>query len=195
MPFSYGILCEGDSDLYTLEIICRRVAEIHDSEINLISDVSEPVNGPVSKANIKAKTRLFIANGANFGIYVADLDKGTIDKSRLFKDSIEAVDTLWMEGAVIGVPNPHLEEWLIKDEDFIKNQLDLNRSSPLPHPAESPKNRMKQLVSQNGPDELTVGEFRKIVAEGMNLDTLISKSPSFSAFVRSMNTALNYLKR
>lgn len=195
MPFSYGILCEGDSDLYTLEIICRRIAEMHGREVRLDSSISEPVNGPVSKTNIKAKTRLFMANSVDFGVYVADFDKGTIDKIRLFKESIEAVNTIWLEGAVIGVPNPHLEEWLIKDEDFIKNELGLNRSSPLPHPTESPKNRMKQLVSQNGPDELTVGEFRRIIAEGMSLDILINKSPSFSAFVKSMKTSLNYLNR
>ena len=188
--FQYGLLCEGGNDIPALQTLIERVAMLYDADLYLNNNLSQPASGPISKPVIRVRTKLFIANSLDLGVYVADYDKAKPDRRSLIVKTLQDIDKTWYEKSIIGVPEPHFEEWLLADEDLIKGILNLDHTKPLPFIDRPPRDRLLSLVSSYG-DVLTVGEVRLTIASKANLNTLVGKSPSFSKFTKSMCKVIN----
>lgn len=191
MHFSYGLLSEGDSDLLSLDIIIRRLGARIGHSFVQNSELSIPVSGPISKTNVRLRTYAFIEANLDLGFYLADDDRGNVDKKQMITENIDHVNSRWVERSVIGIPQPHMEAWLIADQDTIKNYLGISSGKALPHSDQQPKSRLKSLVTEYGEEQLTLGELRKILADTMNIDIVMSRDSSFAAFESSIRSAIN----
>jgi len=194
MNLSYGLLCEGDSDLSALSIIIQRLGERLGHDLIISLDQSNPVSGPISKVSVKLRTTAFLQANLDLGFYLADNDKGEIGKLQMIRTNVETVNQAWFNRSVIGIPDPHMEAWLIADQDTVKNYFGIPADQPLPFAGQQPKPRMSSLVSSYGEEQLTVGEFRRILASTMNIEHVIHHDSEFATFEGNIRAALNFVE-
>lgn len=186
---------EGTTDI-SLQVLVERHAQARGFELSFDKDLSKPFNGPLSDVAVKIRTRKNFSQGAmDLAFYFADKDRGEFNKFEHIRDAIKSVDNAYLLKSVIGIPDPHMEAWLLADEDIVKQIFGLPGDEPLPFPElePQPKSRLQALTSQCGDTELTPPLARSRLAESCNLTTLEQKSASYRQFIRRFNTFLNGL--
>jgi hypothetical protein len=196
MDLRYGILSEGDSDLTALQIVIERITSELGHTLRLDSSASIPVSGPITPAGVKLRTDLFNSKGLDIGVYFADKDKETTGSKRtMIRDAIKASSEEWLERSAIGIPDPHMEAWMIADEDTLKNYLGIDGPESLPFGHLDAKERVTNFASNYGPIDLTQMVLIRYMAENMDLRVVKNRSQSFQDFCSSLQGALAYLQR
>lgn len=184
MTTKYALISEGVSDVYSIRIICQRLALLEGREIELDDDLSHPANGPITENMVKIRVKQFYSNDVIFGVCLSDTDKNKYnEKITSLNNMVRKAQPVWYDKIVIGSPCRNLEAWLLADEDCVKKQLSLDGAKALPFRSESdPKNRLLQLAAKYGDDSLTPQSLRKLLAEQMDLEIVAKKNNSFSKF-------------
>lgn len=196
MIIKSGILCEGTSDYSIIGLILLdRLVARSNHKLDMVQSLSVPVNGPITREHVRLRTGMFIAQSISVGFYFADQDRCPYDKQLKIKEWIEQKDENWINHSVIAVPKPHMEAWLLADEDTVKHILRLDATKPLPHPKKEPKDRLMMLVKDSSDEGLTASEVRTQLAASMNLDIVISKMPEFRALDRRLSQVIIELSR
>lgn len=183
-----GIAYEGGEDGEIIASIVRRIAE----EKNLTFDhfVSEsPHTAIVEMAGIYAKR--FSKMNFDIGIFCTDQDKAPKSRTSEIREKIQASAPEFLDKSAIGVPIPHIEAWLLLDEDLIKEIFNLNGSSPVPYPEMSPKDRLTRLYSESPIDDELESEVRVRIAKRMNIRRCCQKDRSFNSFINEIRRALS----
>lgn len=185
MPLKYIIVGEGSSDIYSLEIICNRIAEEISVELEFDKRNSEPVTGPIGIDALKVRLMPTIFAERYIATCFSDVDANTFNgKIHKLKEWAQvarpdAADTR----IACGAPDRNLEAWLIADEDCVKNILGLPGDKSLPFPEEDdPKLKLERLVTEYGDDSLSLVNMRKKLAAQMNFRIVRQKNRSFKKF-------------
>lgn len=194
MVFSCGLLCEGTSDYSTVGLILlKRIAQSHGHEISLIDDLSIPVNGPISKAQVKLRTAEFHKRSVDIGIYLADQDDSSDNKQQNIESWISQKSPTRLDQSVIAIAHPHMEAWLLADENTVKHILSLSHTQALPHPKMAPKPRLQMLVMDSSDAGLTVSEVRSLIASQADLSIVANKCSDFGRLDKRLGQLLNSL--
>lgn len=180
----YALISEGNSDKYTLEIICDRLASLVRKRVSIVNDLSLPINGSITKLAIKLRLELMDNEDVDFGVCLSDVDKGNYnEKIARLSSWIEGSNTRWYENFVIGAPDRNLEAWLLADENCVKNILGLDGSSPIPFGEEvDPKKRLTRLANEFGPESITPQQLHTQIASDMDIEIVRRRNNSFNKF-------------
>jgi hypothetical protein len=195
--YKYGYICEGEYDVGALQTLIERYAlEEKQVDIEVVRELCKPTNGPVSKSAVNMRTRLFQDKAVDLCFYFSDKDKGDQDKLSHITEGIESVDRNMLDIAIIGIPAPHFEAWLLCDDSAAKDLFNLQGDQALPFSelASNPKSRLIKLADKYGDEILTPQEARRKLAEKVNIRILIHNDPTFQSFVNSFNAALAFLQ-
>lgn len=195
MSIEYALISEGVSDVYSIQIICQRLASLEDKEIRLNDELSRPANGPITENIVRLRVGQFSSNSVAFGVCLSDTDKNRYnEKMALLNGMVEKTDSAWHDRIAIGSPCRNLEAWLLADEDCVKKILSLDGAKALPFGSENdPKARLLRLAAQYGDDSLTPQGLRKQLAERINLEIVAKKNSSFAKFKDNFSRILRVL--
>ena len=193
MSRKYIIVSEGSSDVYSLRIICERIAIDKGKEIELDTHKSEPIRGPIGQTVVKIRLNPSAMTEDYLAICFSDTDASRFnDKNRTVKKWIEKARPDAIDRIACGTPERNLEAWLIGDEDCVKNLLNLPGDRPLPFNDETdPKRRLTRLVAEYGGDSMSLPRARKELAERMDFGTVARRNNSFKKFLEDFERILN----
>lgn len=195
MEITYALLREGSSDI-ALKTIVERYAQTRSVQLIFNEGLSKPFNGPLGEQTVKIRTRSnFDTNAVEIAFYFADKDKGDFNKLESIQNAVKAVNELYLSRSIIGIPDPHMEVWLLADQNAVKAVFGLAGDQPIPHDDVEPKKRLELLSNEYGSDELTPPEARKKLAEALDLSVVERNCPSFNNFIQHFNEYLNSRNR
>jgi len=191
MDITYALLREGSSDI-ALKTIVERYAQTRGHTLIFNEALSKPFNGPLGEQTVKIRTRNnFDDSTVEMAFYFADRDKGEFNKLESIENAIRSVNELYLAKSIIGIPDPHMEVWLLTDQNAVKAVFGLVGDRPVPHSDVEPKKRLELLSNEFGSDELTPPEARKKLAETLDLGVVERNCPSFNNFIQHFNEYLN----
>lgn len=137
-------------------------------------------------------TKRFSNNGRELVVFLTDGDGG----SNTHQDIVDKINSSAPELlpiSAIGIAEPHLESWVVADEDIVKAIFNLEPSKALPFPQMKPKDRLISIHSCSN-YEGTLDEAKITIASNSNLQKVSRQCGDFSTFIQSMNAAINYIE-
>lgn len=184
-----GIAYEGPLDTSYVEILVSRM-------------LAEKGYGIADLDAVQARTAItkyvpvyahrFSGSGRELLVFLTDSDDGANTKQDILDKLNEARAELLPISAV-GIASPHIESWVIADEDVVKSVFGLEGSEPLPYPSLKPKDRLISIYSNSDYDG-TLDDAKIEIASSANLSQIARKCSGFADFTRGINDALNYLQ-
>ena len=193
VQIKYSLISEGSSD-WVLRTIVERYAIFHNFDLVINESLSKPFNGPLGEARLRIRTRSnFDSDAVELGLYFTDKDKDRegFDKLKFIEDTIRSVQEVYLTKSVTGIPDPHLEAWLLSDQNAVKKVFGLRGEDPIPFSDRPPKSQLESLANTCGGDDLTPPEARKRLAEELDLSVLERNSQSFNQFIHRLKAFLN----
>lgn len=191
MAYDYVLIGEGTSDIYSLSILCERIADCCGESIKMIEEFSKPVNGPITKNIIKVRLNQIKNIDVDLLICIADTDRGNnSSKIHSLLRMIEDCEVAWASKTIVGSPDRNLEAWLLEDEDCVKRILSIDGTRPLPFRSDDPKNRLVRLACQYGDDSINPKSLRIMLAKELNLGLVKRRSISFKRFMDEFHRIL-----
>src|ERR1700689_1060539 len=140
-PAKVGICFEnGITDLSFLKAVSERILHNCGVKPTFVSEI--PARSGII-GSIPANARiLFELRKADLVIFATDEDcskKDGIKRADQITDKIKSVNPLYLTRSILAVASPHIEKWLLLDEDVVKHTYGLQGSKPLPNRKMSPK--------------------------------------------------------
>lgn len=184
-----GIAYEGPLDTqYVTTLVSRMLTEKGYG----ISDLDIVQARTAITKFVPVYAKRFSDNNRDLLVFLTDSDGGAHTRQGII-DKINSSKAELLPISVIGVAEPHLEGWVIADEDSVKSVFGLDASQPLPHPLMKPKDRLISIHSSSDYDG-TLDDAKITIASNSNLQTISRRCNDFSLFVQSINDALNYIE-
>ncbi len=137
-------------------------------------------------------TRRFSDNGRELIVFLTDGDGGSNTKTDIV-DKINSSKPELLPISAVGIAEPHLESWVIADEDSVKSIFGLDASRPLPYAQMKPKDRLISIHSSSSYDG-TLDDAKITIASSSNLQKVSRQCNDFSLFMQSINDAINYIE-
>lgn len=189
-----GLLYEGTLDEKPLEVIIEKVIGLVGRQgVHNIKFISRPASGSI-EGYIKSSAILFYDTyNCNLAFFIADTDGDDKKISRIRASVSKHCRKINSSSVnVVGCPDPELEQWLIDEENAIKQVFSLPSVKPLPfNEIAHPKERLQKIISIYNRDiTVTRSELYAKVVNLMNLDKLRMNSPSFKSFYNSIQKAI-----
>ncbi|HET7060150.1 MAG TPA: hypothetical protein VFH99_02435 [Candidatus Saccharimonadales bacterium] len=184
---------EGNTDI-SLKIILERHAVSRGCSLIYNEELSKPFNGPLSKVALRIRTKKnFDSGDVDMAFYFADRDKGDYDKLEYIQQEIGAVNGAYLLRSIVGIPDPHMEAWLLADENAVKRVFGIAGEQPVPFANLPPKDRLNALSNKAGDTELTPPIARRKLAKSCNLNLVERRNRSYNQFIGRYNDFLNSL--
>ncbi len=184
-----GIHCEGYLDELITKVLIKRILREEGVDSDIEFRVSHADTG-LTDRSIKAAVSLFgdIKPPCNLAVFITDQD-GNTDKLRNLTSMIKnQIDGLFDDYAILACPEPNIENWLLKEEDAIKNIFLLDAANQLPESNISePKARLKTIIKIFNKD-LTKNhnDICFEITKLLNISKLKSVDRSFDCFHSSL---------
>jgi len=185
-----GIAFEGGNDGELIATIVRNVLDPYGYTFEYFSPETP---GTAILDYIPSYTRRFVDSSVDMGIFCTDQDDSTVSRRNYIRDKVKLTDAAFLQKAIIGVPNPHIEAWLLIQDSVVKNILGIDGSLPLPHHELSPKDRLTALYSESEYIK-SRNDLRIEIAQGLDIDICCRKSSDFNAFVQDIRHVVSSLK-
>lgn len=188
MALKYALIREGSSD-EVLKILVEKYGESKGLKFECSDQHSKPFKGPLANTLLRIRTMdIFDVANLDCAFYFTDKDRGDFNKIEKIEEAITSVNSLHLQKSIIGIPDPHMEAWLLADQDNVKAVFRLDGTKPLPYSDLEPKSRLENLCRNSDDTELTPPEARKRLATGADLNKTARSCPSFNSFVGKFNT-------
>jgi hypothetical protein len=180
-----GVLYEGNVDTSYVKALIRK----------LLSERGVAIDGEIKAYKVGTAIVKYIPIymskfvDRDLIVLLTDGDGGQNNKQQMM-DKVEVCAIAQLPKVVSGVPEPHLEKWIIADENAVKTVLGLPGSQPLPHPSLKPKDRLIQLVN-NGEFEGTLDEAKVAILENSRIIDMCRHASDFNSFKSDLDNFLN----
>lgn len=125
-------------------------------------------------------------------VFLTDGDNGTNTK-RDIVEKIESTHPEALTSCVIGIPEPHLERWIIADEDTVKSVFNLDGAKALPFPTMKPKDRLISICSSSEYTG-TLDDAKVTIANCANIQAMTRRCSDFASFMEDLRTSLSRIK-
>ena len=183
-----GLSYEGDADATSIKVLLSKIFLIYGFVPKIIHDF--PAHTGIIKF-VPYHTRAFFEGSekVNIAIYLTDQDKDPTNRKSIVKSKIETVNPVYLSKCAIGVPNPHFEQWLMKDTDTVKSIFRIPHRSLLPFSSMKPKLRLENLQRTMVRPKLSLSECYEKLASRFNIG-LLKAIPEFSSFYNDINSIL-----
>jgi hypothetical protein len=180
-----GVLSEGNSDLSVIEILVRRILENEDLELEFSCWRARTMVVNF----VKPYLRLFFEREApvDFGLFVTDNDSSSDSRRKKIYEIVDGHNAgVYRERVAVGVPQPHMEAWLIADQDTVKHTFNLPAADPLPM-GNSPKEMLLSLVgNQTGTGTLSQSDAYAALARSADLGLIKTRCRDFRTFCEDL---------
>lgn len=184
-----GIAYEGQLDTqYVTTLVSRILTE----KLYGISDLDIVRAGTAITKYVPVYTVRFSNNNRQLVVFLTDSDGGSNTRQDIVDKIISSKPELQPISA-IGIAEPHLESWVIADEDAVKAVFGLDASRPLPHSSMKPKDRLISIYS-NSNYEGALDDAKITIASKSNLQAMSRKCSDFAQFMQSVNDVINYIE-
>jgi hypothetical protein len=188
IPLKVGIAYEGTLDTsYVGALVARLLTELGYG-ISMLDVVQART---VITKFVPVYVNRFSNKGCDLMIFLTDGDGGTNTRKDI-KDKIEASKPEVMQFCAIGIAEPHLESWVIADEDAVKSVFNLGGADPLPHPLMKPKDRLISICNSSD-YQGTLDDAKVTIANNANIQAMSRRCADFASFVQELRAALNQL--
>jgi len=181
-----GISYEGPTDLSLIKIIVKKVLQEYSYTPEFIYEY-EARSGTVG--HIKTHTRrffIFNKNPVDVAVFVTDKDKYKENRIIQIQKEIKEIDPLLLKKSAIGIPDPHIEKWLLIDQAKIKNIFHIPIKNPVPYSELTPKNQLIQLQKNMPRPKISLSECYEILSSDINLPMLKKACPEIKIFCENI---------
>jgi hypothetical protein len=183
-----GVAYEGNLDTsYVSALLAKILNELGYG----ISDMDIVQARTVITKFVPVYVNRFTDNNCDLMVFLTDSDDGA-NTVQDIRDKIETSKPEVIAFCAIGVAEPHLESWVIADEDSVKAVFNLNGAEPLPHPSMKPKDRLISICNSSD-YEGTLDDAKITIANNANIQTMSRRCSDFNAFLQEVKAALNQL--
>lgn len=189
-----GILCEGEADLLVAKIFVTRILDT--KSIGCVFDRTHCSRTGIERdVSVHAKVFFKSSKPVKIGIFLTDKDKSSGKKDRIISD-IKQVAPLSVDFSVIGIPDPHIEAWLLADVSLVIKLFSISEKKEHLKCKLTPKNQLLKLRQSMPDPRMTLFEIYEHLAMNSNLKILQDKCQEFKKFNNELLTAANlFLKR
>jgi hypothetical protein len=185
-----GIAFEGGDDGELIAAIVRKALAPYGYTFEQFNPETP---GTVILDFISAYVSRFIDMDVDIGIFCTDQDNSRESRRRCIRERIESANATFLDKAVIGVPVPHIEAWLLAQDSVVKNILGIDGSVPLGHSDLSPKDRLTALYAESKSYEGSRNDLRIEIARNLDIDICCRQSPDFESFIQDIRSIANRL--
>lgn len=164
-----GICYENSIDLNIVQALITRVLTEISVTPNFINDY--PARSGILKSTPTSAAFIFDDDKADVGIFITDRDRSKregFSRRAQVEDKLNGANPAYLLRSVIGVPDPHIEKWLLLDDNCLKRIFVLDHTKPIPFSDVEPKLQFHQLVGLPS-HTLTRFEAAKLITEQMDL--------------------------
>jgi hypothetical protein len=138
-----GIAFEGKRDITPLEILIQRILAPNFNPV--ILKRRSPYTGLIGYTKLFTKDFFELGDTVDVAVFVTDQDKQKKRVKNTILKIIEGVNPTYKLFSVVGVPDPHFEEWLLTNQGYVKNYFGLEATQPLTIIDNSPKITIEHL--------------------------------------------------
>ncbi len=197
-----GILSESKDDTAIIKELVIKIASefVEPAQLEHISFVTHET-GTFVIPKMSLATALFFNSRqrVDFAVFGVDLDG---KKSRKLNVRKFVTDTLQLDVTIKIIPlfiEPHIEELFFSEGgNAIKGVLvDIKADEALPYSDMEPKNRLRKLIKEFGPKDLssTRTEIYQQIARKLRIDFLGQNNKDFKVFLQDMRHTINTFYR
>jgi hypothetical protein len=174
-----GVVYEGVGDTEIVKVLLTKI--LKEQEFSIVKDIANHT-GIIGFTRVYAR-QLFEVDQVDVAVFLTDQDvpPDRDDRHKRIKEEIEKVNVGYLEFSAIGVPNPHLEHWLLQDESVLKRIFSLNHEARVPHADLLAKSQLKALWSEMPTPKLSMRETLLRIVNEMSLDLML-ECPDFRLF-------------
>ncbi len=179
-----GLLYEGDLDEKPLQILIKRIIQKINPQISEFNFIPKPCGGSIEGHIRLAAILFFTTHESDIAVFIADTDGDNRKKSRIRAAVTRECRKINSSAKyAVGCPDKEFEQWILDEENSVKQLFSLPGVKPLPYPDMNAKERLKKIIDENNTDiTLSIGEIYGKLTERIDIDTLIRRSPSFKSF-------------
>ncbi len=188
-----GLSCEGkNSDLPVLRILVKRLLDINEIDFEIKKEIPAG-SGIIGFARAHTEEFFEEADPVDIGIYLTDQDDPNANRKKQVRDEIIKVNEVLANYTIIGVPDPHIEAWLIADQDLVKNIFGFRGEEKLPKENLKPKDRITYFQRNMTSNSILLYDAYERLANESNLKIIMDRCPEFADFSESLKAVCNSL--
>lgn len=182
-----GIVCEGGNDCEVIACIVKRLLELQGFTFSCYQSYQpNTMILPFLPAYIQKFTR----TNVDLCVFCTDQDEDGISRRSQILKKVQSIDKVFALKTIAAVPVPHIEAWLLLDEDVIKKILNLNATQPLAHADLQPKNRLAALYGDSETFSNSQNDLRIRIAREMDLNKCKKRDSNFNRFTDDLHQLL-----
>lgn len=190
LSLKIGISYEGSLDRsYIIELV-RLILNNKKCDIGSVIEYKARTS---ILGHLKIHYKGFEDERVDLAFFITDQDKQQ-NVTSIIDDELRKQGGWLYSRSAIGVPNPHMEEWILCDEDAVKKVFNLDSSAPLPHGTIPPKNRLL-MIHQESDFERTLDESKIEILKCSSFKKMTNNSSSFNHFIKSSHKAIAIVKQ
>ena len=183
-----GIAYEGGLDTeYVIALVRRMLAEKNFSAL----DIDSLKAGTAITKFVPAYATRFKQDSRDVMVYLTDSDGGANTKAQIV-EKIKLIDETLVSMSAVGIPDPHLERWILGDEDAVKKVFGFDGSLPLPHSKLKPKERLIAFY-EDSKFEGTPDDAKLLILEHSKLNIMASHCADFRLFKEEFDRIINLI--
>src|SRR3989338_595949 len=185
-----GFLGENDTDFAVMEILMSRVLDPR--LLPVIQFVGQKTRTSIL-GYVRAYLHIFFENPIEtenmaLAIFVTDQDWDARSRRDTIIETIESYNPTYIDKCAVGVPNPHIEAWLIADRDNTKRIFNFPSGRAFPRKI-SPKDFILGLIShQTGVDTMSREDAYKKLANTSSIKIMRSHCKDFNQFCEDLTS-------
>lgn len=176
------IASEGNRDKEVLDVLVRRIFSYLEIDIDVIKIVT-PGTGLIGYMKTYVPY-FFNVISTDIALFITDQDvpKERDNREKHMYEEISKVDTLLLDKCAVGVPDPHLEKWLLSDQEAVIKVFHLPGDQRIPGSRLPPKDRLYNLRGNMNP-MLSEVETYTTLANKMKISNVLRSDVNFKRFV------------
>lgn len=190
MQVKLGIAYEGGLDTAYVRALIERILTEKGFSIIGEPDLVKPDTAIVKY--VPAFVDDFRQNSIDLMVFVTDKDEEP-DRRDQIREAIKKVNPGLLDFSAIGVPSPHMEQWILADDTAVKNVYGLRGSDPLPFGELKPKEQLMS-IHKTSSFEGTFDDAKVRIAQECNFSIICSKAPEFNLLHQDISTCLNFIQ-
>ncbi len=187
-----GIVCEGGNDCEVIACIMRRLMELQGFTFSCYQSYKP---NTMILPFLPAYVQKFAHTGVDLCVFCTDQDEDSISRRNQIIEKVQSVDEAFALKTIAAVPVPHIEAWLLLDENTVKKILSLDATQPLAHTDLQPKNRLAALYGDSDAFSDSQNDLRIMIAKEMDLKECKKRNSDFNRFTNDLHQFLQTLSR
>jgi hypothetical protein len=185
-----GIAYEGGLDTEYVQALIARLLQDKGYTFTEKTEMVKPGTAIVKFVPVYVQD--FKQKGVELMVFLTDGDNED-DRRQQIRDAVRRVEPSLLDFCAVGIPKPHMEQWIMADEATLKAVFSLNGSEPLPFQQYKPKQQLMSIY-KTSPYTGTLEEAKVQIAQTCNINLICSNVPEFNALKQDINNALNFIQ-